>query len=149
MLFMILYVPIFLLMGSFIVHSKLSNKYLFIILSIISIIPSCMYPFFYTSNNTINLILLAVGPFTIIFWLIIKSINKINRILHLKALFYLYTFFYIPAIGFAMNSFYLFTTDIQQAFFINLATELIPSIAAAIVILYYMVLTIIFIYGFV
>jgi hypothetical protein len=75
--FMIVYSPLFLIVGSWVIGSGLSNKWLFVVLSILAAGPSCAYPFIVgTAYTELSMLVLCVGPFTGVFWMVLRSIRR-------------------------------------------------------------------------
>lgn len=148
--FMIIASPLFLVLGTFIINSPLPNKYLFVLLSLCFIIPSASYPFIVgTQYDELSVIALAVGPFTCLFWMSLKSIRTYQRILFLAGLGYLYLFFYIPTIIVTLNQLRLFTIDSTLQDTIRYVAIGTMATAVSVVVLYLIVVGSISIYNFI
>jgi hypothetical protein len=142
--FMIIYSPLFLVIGSFIINSSLRNKYLLVILALVSIIPSCAYPFISgTTYDELSILVLCVGPFTCVFWMLLRSIRVYQRIL------FLYIFFYIPVVLLTLNELELFTTDTSVQSIIRITGIAVMAAAVFVVLTYLIVIGAISAYRFV
>lgn len=150
MAFMIVVSPLFLVLGTFIVNSTMPIKYLFVILSLVFLMPSASYPFISgTAYDDLSIIGLAVGPFTCLFWMVLKSIRVYQRILFLSSLAYLYLFFYIPTIVATLNMLKLFTTDLATQSLIQNGCIGVVASAVLIILLYLIIAGSISIYNFI
>jgi hypothetical protein len=148
--FMIIYSPLFLVIGSFIINSSLRNKYLLVILALVSIIPSCAYPFISgTTYDELSILVLCVGPFTCVFWMLLRSIRVYQRILFLGILSYFYIFFYIPVVLLTLNELELFTTDTSVQSIIRITGIAVMAAAVFVVLTYLIVIGAISAYRFV
>jgi hypothetical protein len=147
--FMLVYSPLFLVLGSFIINSPVRNGILFAILSISSVVPSTAYIWLYTADSSLTLLVLFVGPFTMLFWMIARTEREENRTQVLGIIFYLYVFFYVPVAILALNQLTLLTKDTNSQLIILAICLGIMGAAAGVVVIYWIVKASIGIYNFI
>lgn len=135
------YSPAFLIIGSVVTTSNLSNKWVFVILSLIAVGPSCAYPFIAGSAyDELSMLVLCVGPFTMVFWMALRTIRRYEKVLFLGVLSFLYLFFYIPVVLLTLNELKLFTPDSASQSIIRYVGLGVMGFATAAVMIYLVVI---------
>lgn len=116
------YVIIFLLFGAFYIYIRVDAAVILPIVGILSLgtaIPSLWYYSSSVSFETYAYVSLS-GPFTAIFWSIIKNTSSKALIFRTNAIIALYLTTFLPVIALILNSFNLFTTDSNIVSVLNL-----------------------------
>lgn len=85
------------------------------------------------------MLVLCAGPFTFIFWMVLRSIKRYYRVLFLGILSLLYVFFYIPVTLLTLNELRLFTTDVPTQDIIRYAGLGIMGFAVTVILIYLIV----------
>lgn len=148
--FMLIYSPMFLVLGCFVVNSPIRNGILFAILSIFSVTPSFCYPFIGDLiNSNLALMILFVGPFTMLFWMVVRTGREENRTQVLGMVFYLYVFYYVPVVLLALNQLELLTGDRKVQMIVWAVCLGVMGVAAGVVVLYWIIKASIGIYNFI
>lgn len=94
----------FLVYGCIINLVKWSRQTILFVFTLLSLGPAALSPFYYSLPFYQYIFLLAVLPYSTVFWCIVRSLSLRRPFLKLNILVILYIFFHIPTTLFVINS---------------------------------------------
>lgn len=111
---------VFLIYGSIVNRVPFGKDKIFFVLGIISLIPVCLSPLYYTPFSFYDYIFLGTGwQYSTIFWCLIRAIPSRRPILRMNIIVTTYSLVHIPVILFMINSLEYLTSEVSIVSIIN------------------------------